>query len=152
MSAKLKKKMEKRQMEKRQMNNSLNDNFQDKIKEALRPGQDTLILLDNELQNKMTMKLLWSLRQTSKMLANKSISYTKIIRAVGNAFYKEFGDLRASDGYEAYYIAEVLDKTVIIASWENDVLHEAKYSIKDNSIEFTPRDAWVEGDYKFAAS
>jgi len=145
MSMKMSVKLKEKKMEQ-------SNDFKDRIQDALKIERDA-DLSDEGLQDRIARKLLWSFRQTRKMLTYKSISYSKIMRTVSNAFYKQFGDLRSDDGYESFYIAEYLDTTVVISSWEDEIYYEAEYSIKeDNSVEFTPRDEWTDGDYKFVAS
>jgi len=77
----------------------------------------------------------------------KSISLSKVIASVDDAFYREYGS-------ECYYGGEVLDDAIIVSSWQDlyGVYYKVAYtSNSDGTCTFAAKEDWVKGTYKFIA-
>jgi len=107
-------------------------------------------VISKELQDKIRARLQKALAQGKKSL--KSISYSRAITGVSNAFSKEFGNIEASDGDPQHYVSEILDDAVIVDSWDEwDTYYRVGYTKVDNSFIFVPQEEWIKGRYQFVA-
>jgi len=107
-------------------------------------------VISQSLQDKIRARLQKAQAQGKKSL--KSISYSRTITGVSNAFNKEFGSIAASDGGPQHYVSEVLDDAVIVDTWDEwDAYYRVGYTQVDNSFTFTPQEEWIKGRYQFTA-
>ena len=110
-------------------------------------------VISEDLQDKIRAKLQKALASAKK--AEKSLSYTRTNQIVSRAFDVQFGSLKSSDGYShAYWVYEVFDDAVILASWDEfDTYYKVAYTVdKDNNVEFKPQEKWQRGTYAFTPS
>ena len=83
------------------------------------------------------------IRQTVRVF--KSVSLSRTIAAVGDAFYRQYGG-------ESYYDGEVLDDAIIVSSWQDPygVYYKVAYtSNSDGTYTFAEKEDWVKGGYGF---
>ncbi len=75
----------------------------------------------------------------------KSVSLSKTIASVSDAFYRQYGG-------EGYYDGEVLDDAIIVSSWQDPygVYYSVPYTDNgDKTYTFAEKEDWVKGSYGF---
>lgn len=107
-------------------------------------------VISKKLQDKIRTRLQKALAQGKKAL--KSISYSRTITGVSRAFDLEFASIRSEDGGRQHWVSEVMDDAIIVDSWDEfDKYYKVKYTLKDGSYTFAPREKWIRGSYRFTA-